>query len=233
MDRGAHLDLVKEYAAKGCIAASISYRLANVAAFPAQIHDAKCAIRYLRSHAESYGLDPDRIGVVGFSAGGHIAALLGTSVGVAELEGDGGWPGVSSRVHAVVDYFGPSDFPSWGAMRDYPWSNDPNDGLLMLLGGAITDRMEMARMASPVTYVSKDASPFLLIHGSKDAVVPFTQSEILRDALNKVGVEAELMTIEDGDHSDELFWVANPRKREVEFLRRILVMSTDGADRSK
>jgi len=224
----ANLDnWLKGYAAAGCVAASISYRFSNVAPFPAQINDAKCAIRYLRAHAKKYFLDPDRIGVMGQSAGGHIAGLLGTTGGVKELEGSGGWPGVSSRVQAVVCYFAPSDFPDWGKMPGYDtWGHDTKSGMFMLLGGAITDRPEMAAKASPITYVTNDDPPFMLIHGTKDSIVPYRQSELLRDALKKGGVEAELVTIEGANHSYDGFWEAKPWEKEVEFLGRILKMET-------
>ncbi len=131
-------------------------------------------------------------------------------------------------MHAVVDYFGPSDFPSWGKMPSYAsWGNNPKDSIYQLLGGAIPDRQEMARKASPVTYVSKDDPPFLLIHGTDDKIVPYAQSEILLKALSEAGVDAELVTIKDAGHADGRFWAAKPGGQEAAFLNRVLRMGVE------
>ncbi len=139
--------------------ATINYRLSGEAIWPAQIHDSKAAIRWLRANAAKYGLDPDRIGVIGASAGGHLAAMLGTGGGVAALEGDvGTHTDVSSRVKCVVDQFGPSDLP---AMGDYPGRidhNAPDSPESELIGGALPANKDKARAASPITYVSRDDS---------------------------------------------------------------------------
>jgi acetyl esterase/lipase len=211
------------YAEAGYFSASVGYRLSPEAAFPAQIHDCKCAIRFLRGHAKRFALDPGRIGVVGWSAGGHLAALLGTSGGVRELEGDGGWPGVSSRVQAVCDYFGPADFTDWMTGHEWgAWNEDAKRAVLGLFGDARRNRPAAARMASPVTYASKDDPPFLIIHGTADPIVPFRQSELLREALRKAGVEAGLVTVEGAGHGDASFWAAKPWEPEAAFFARVL-----------
>jgi acetyl esterase/lipase len=159
------------------VGASIGYRLSGDATWPSQIHDCKAAVRWLRAHAEEYGIDSDRIGVMGTSAGGHLVALLGTSGDVAEVEGDlGEYDAVSSRVTCVVDYFGPADLLTMG---DYPSQidhNAANSPESRLLGGAVQEVAERAREASGVTYVTADDPPFLILHGTEDMIVPFHQS---------------------------------------------------------
>lgn len=181
--------------------ATIGYRLSSEATWPAQAHDCKAAIRWLRANAEKYGIDPDRIGVMGSSAGGHLVAMLGTSGGVGSLEGDlGPHKGVSSRVRCVVDKYGPSDLL---AMGDYPSRQDhnsPKSPESRLVGGAVQERREEARSASPVSYVSKDDPPFLIFHGDKDPLVPYNQSERLHEALGKAGVPSLFVKVEGGGH---------------------------------
>jgi acetyl esterase/lipase len=184
---------------KGYAVASINYRLSQHAIFPAQIEDCKAAIRWLRANAGKYGYDPDRIGVWGASAGGHLVALLGTTGDLKELE-VGPNAGVSSRVQAVCDFFGPTDFTR---MSNFPstMAHDAADSPeSKLLGGPIQENKDKARRANPITYVTKDDPPFLIVHGDKDPLVPHNQSEILYDALKKAGVEATLYTVQGGGH---------------------------------
>ena len=143
-----------------------------------------------------YGGDSNKIVVAGSSAGGHLVALLGTSGDVAELEGDlGDWGEKSSRVNGVINFFGPSNFTSMGG-----WHNNPDSPESILLGGPVQENMDTARSASPITYVTKDDPPFLTIHGTNDALVPFEQSVELTDSLQKAGVLARLIPIQDGGH---------------------------------
>jgi len=183
------------FAAKGYFTINIEYRLSTEATFPAQIHDCKAAIRWLRANAEKYNINPDRIGVWGLSAGGHLAALLGTSGDVPELEGEGGYEGFSSRVQAVVDWFGPTDISKIGGGH-----NNLNSPLCMLVGGPLDEKADLVKMANPITYVTPDDPPFLIIHGENDHVVPFSQSVLLYNALRKAGVEATLIRVENADH---------------------------------
>lgn len=188
---------------------SIGYRLSGEAIWPAQIHDCKAAIRWLRANAEKYGIDADRIGVMGSSAGGHLVAMLGTSGAVENLEGRiGDHVGVSSRVTCVVDEYGPTNFLT---MNDYPGRMDhlaADSPESQLLGRPITKVPELVREASPVTYVSKDDPPFLIIHGTKDPLVPYQQSVVFEKALRDAGVSVILQRMENGEHggfrSDEL-----------------------------
>lgn len=180
----------------GYAVASVGYRLTDEARWPAQIHDCKAAIRWLRAHAAAYGLDPERIGVIGPSAGGHLVAMLGTSGGVADLEGDlGDHDDADSRVACVVDLFGPSDLLAMGGQHDRPGSPEA-----LLVGGPVQEHQDAARSASPVTHVSRDDPPFLLIHGTADPVVPFNQSQILHDALRGAGVPSTLVPVDGGGH---------------------------------
>jgi uncharacterized sulfatase len=179
---------------------TIGYRLSREATWPAQIHDCKAAIRWVRSHAPKYRLDPDRIGVMGPSAGGHLVALLGTSGGVMALEGElGEYRSTSSRVSCVVDEFGPSELLALGrsAGLDHDSPNSPES---RLVGGPVQERKVVARSASPVNYATPDDPPFLIVHGTADPLVPFDQSKRLHDALRRVGVEALLIQVIEGGH---------------------------------
>lgn len=185
---------------RGYAVASISYRLSHEAIFPAQIHDCKASVRWLRANAQRYNLDPDRFGAWGPSAGGHLVALLGTSGGVAELEGDEGNLGHSSRVQAVCDYFGPTDLL---AMRNFPCRidrDDPDCPEARLIGGGLAENPDQVRLANPITYVTPGDPPFLIVHGDQDDVVPINQSELLYQALKRSGVEVTFHTIEGAGH---------------------------------
>jgi acetyl esterase/lipase len=182
---------------------SINYRLSQVAQFPAQIQDCKAAIRWVRAHADQYHFDADHVGIWGDSAGGHLVALLGTTAGNKELEGDEGNAEFSSRVQAVCDYYGPADFLTINkqAPPDTAIHHDePNSPEAKLIGGAIPDNQEKAKAASPVFYVTADAAPFLIMHGDIDKLVPLAQSIELRDALQKSKVEASLYIIGGQGH---------------------------------
>lgn len=185
-------------AGRGYFGATIEYRLSGEAPFPAQIEDCKAAIRFLRSKAKDYGIDPDRIGVWGPSAGGHLVALLGTSGDVKELEGKGGSAESSSRVQAVVDWFGPTDFLKMGKNKiDHDAANSPES---LLVGGPIQENKEKVAAANPITYVTKDDPPFLIMHGDKDDLVPLGQSELLHAALQKAGVDSKLHVVRGAGH---------------------------------
>jgi acetyl esterase/lipase len=177
---------------------SVGYRLSGEAQWPAQIHDCKAAIRWIRAQAGTYGLDPERIGVWGASAGGHLVSLLGTSGGVAELEGDlGPHTSQSSRVACVVNFFGPEDFftlipqPGWG---------QPVGAVGALFGGSLNDKAALARAASPVTHVSPDDPAFFTAHGTKDPLVPYAQAIQIDAALKKVGVPSLVMEMAGAGH---------------------------------
>lgn len=178
--------------AGGYIAIAVSYRLAPQYPFPAMIKDVKCAVRYLRAHAAEYNLDPDRIGVRGASAGGHLAALLATADESA-LWDVGEYADYSSRVQAAVNMFGPAD------LADASFAATLGRlGPLLFGTSDLTDAL--LRSASPLTYVSADDAPMLLIHGDRDTLVPLKQSSLLYAALTAAGVPAELIVVQGGEH---------------------------------
>lgn len=181
--------------------ASINYRLSQVATFPAQVYDCKAAIRFLRANAGRYGFDPERIGVWGSSAGGHLSALLGTSGDIANLEGDvGAYLDQSSRVQAVCDYYGPTDFVALLEQQSRLDRVSLRSPEALLLGGTIAENPERAQAASPITYVSFDDPPFLIIHGDADPTVPIGQSELLHAALLSAGVQSLFHVVEGAGH---------------------------------
>ena len=204
--------------AKGYAVASINYRLSQHAVFPAQIEDCKAAIRWLRANAAKYHLDANHVGVWGGSAGGHLVALLGTTGGVKELEGKGGNLDQSSRVQCVVDWFGPTDFVSW----DPNFNKTVYSMITHLLGDTASENKEKARKASPLFYVSKDAAPFLIVHGDQDNLVPLAQSEALADALKKAGVEVKLVVVKGNGHGGPGFNSPENRKLIEDFFAKHL-----------
>jgi acetyl esterase/lipase len=193
------------FAQAGYFCATVEYRLSQEALFPAQIHDCKCAIRFLRAHAKQYSLDPDRIGVWGSSAGGHLVSLLGTGGDVKELEGEGGWPEFSSRVQAVCNWYGPSDLIHIGDAPSRIDRSSPNCPEARLIGGSLMQNREKAAAASPVTYVTEDDPPFLIMHGEFDETVPLDQSRRLSLALKKAGIDYRFYIIKDAGHGGPKF----------------------------
>ncbi|SFF87503.1 alpha/beta hydrolase [Blastococcus tunisiensis] len=195
--------LFDELLAAGLAVATIEYRHAREARFPAQLHDAKAAVRWLRHHADRLGLDPARVGIGGESAGGHLAALVGLTAHRPDLEGDVGVVGPSSAVDAVLDWYGVAsaetmpevDLPPEVAARLSPADLVPP--LEVLLDGA--DAATRAAV-SPVAHVRPGAPPFLLVHGTADPVVPYAQSEVLAEALVAVGADVQLVPVPDAGH---------------------------------
>lgn len=179
---------------RGYVVASANYRLAPTHRWPAHIEDAGCAVRFLRSQAEAYGIDPGRIGVWGTSAGGHLAALLGTADASADFEGEGEHAGFSSRVRAVVDFYGPADLTdAEGWPQGQPFVLDLVFGTSDLASAALA-------MASPTTHVTPDDPPFLILHGERDRLVPVRQSELLFQRLAAASVPVELVVVENARH---------------------------------
>jgi acetyl esterase/lipase len=189
------------YLAEGYAVASINYRLSQHAKFPAQIQDCKAAVRWLRAHAAEYRLAADRFAAWGSSAGGHLAALLGTSGETREFD-VGAHLDQSSRVQAVVDYFGPTDFLQMDAHRlPHGMRHDPADSPESeLIGGPIQENKAMTARANPITYLTSNAPPFLIVHGDQDPLVPHHQSELLAAALRQAGVPVTFHTVKGGGH---------------------------------
>jgi acetyl esterase/lipase len=184
----------------GYAVAHVGYRLSQEAKFPAQIHDCKAAVRWLRAKSKEYNLGPKKFVAWGSSAGGHLVALLGTSGGVAELEGNVNDLKESSRVQAVVDWFGPTDLLHIGDPESDIKHNAPDSPEAKLIGGAIMENKEKAAKASPITYVSKETPPFLIMHGDKDRTVPFNQSELLYAALKQAGTDVTFIPMKGAGH---------------------------------
>jgi acetyl esterase/lipase len=211
---------------RGYAVASIDYRLSGSAKFPALVHDAKAAVRWLRANAAQYNLKADRIVVAGESAGGYQAVMLGTSGGVAELEGTLGNPKESSRVEGVIDFFGPTALL---AMDDGASScktplvhRAPNSPESLLLGCNLDDCPDRAKAASPIAYVARDNPPFLILHGTADCQVPHSQSQRLYDALRAAGVKADLHLLPDVGHGDRRFMTPETEKLVNEFVDSVL-----------
>jgi len=186
---------------RGYVVVSIDYRLSREAVFPAQIYDCKAAIRFLRSHAREFDIDPARIGVWGCSAGGQLAALLGATNGRKDYEGAEGTPGVSSDVQAVCDWFGPSDFLQWKDLSA-PGAIAVNQ----FLGGVAANHDAAAKFASPAEQVGRSpAVPFLIMHGDQDKLVPLQQSQILYDRLRKAGAIVKFVVLPHTGHGTGWF----------------------------
>jgi acetyl esterase/lipase len=177
----------------GFMTASLSYRLSGEAPFPAAVEDCKCAIRFLRANAEKYGMDPDRIGVAGSSAGGHLAELVATVDASAGLEGHGGWQNVSSKVQAAASYYGVSDLTA-----KFPQDTVPV--IVRFFQGTEKEKPALYRKASPIFYVSKHAPPLLLVHGEEDDGVPFDQSVRMAEAYHRLGLPVEFIAVQNAGH---------------------------------
>lgn len=182
-------------ARRGYVAVSPDYRLAPKDPFPAQIEDCKAVVRWLRANAQQYRINPQRIGAFGFSAGAHLACLLGVTGKDDGLEGKGGNAEQTSTIQAVVSLFGPTDF------AQPVWSNEVRQRYLVpFLGGSAEEKADVYRRASPVTYAGKNAPPFLFVHGTADDVVPIQQSERMVEKLRQLGVSARLIAMKGEGH---------------------------------
>ena len=194
-DRHGYDGLIKQLAERGYVAATVEYRLAPKYQFPAAVYDVKAAVRWMRANAAKYHVDPNRIGVTGGSAGGHLVHFLGVTGDVKMFEGDGGNPDQSSRVACVVSYFGPSDFT-----KSYGKSVDAAEVLPLFLGGNLDQQRQRHIQSSPLYWVTPNAAPTLAIHGTKDNYVAYEQAVWIVDRLLAAGVEAELLTLDGAGH---------------------------------
>jgi len=188
------MSMIENLAARGFAAATVSYRFAPKDPFPAPLEDCKTAIRFLRAKAKEYDLDGSRVAALGFSAGGHLAALLGLTDKSAGFDGTL-YPEQSSKVNCVVDLFGPAD------LTLYAGSEGINNAFMVpLLGPAAKSGTEAHKKASPVTYVKKNAPPFLVVHGNADLIVPIIHSERLVAKLKEAGDHVEYVTVNGKGH---------------------------------
>ena len=169
------------FANRGYVVCSVSYRLVQDAPFPAAVQDVKCAVRWLRAHAGTYNIDPDQLAVLGGSAGGHLAMMVGYSSEVSELEGEGGNPGVSSRVQVVVNFYGPTDLTT-----EYARKHDVVRGFFA--DKSYEEVPDQYSLASPLTHVTADDPPTLIFQGTIDELVPVEQADVLAGKLDQLGV---------------------------------------------
>lgn len=207
--------------ANGFAVASVDFRSSQDARFPANVHDIKAAIRFLRASAGHYGYRADRIAIAGSSSGGHLAALVGTSNGNAELEGSlGDHVGESSRVQAIVSWFGASNLDTILA-QSTPFGLDVRVPALKLMLGALPDEVPaLARLASPVNHVDAEDPPAILLHGNQDRQMPVNQTLELEAAYRRAGPGVETLIIDGAGHGGAAFETGDAAERVIAFLRR-------------
>jgi len=206
----------------GYSVASISYRLTDKAVFPAQIHDCKGAVRWLRANKSKYGYSTEKIGVAGSSAGGMLAALMGTSGDVKELEGTvGGNHEESSRVNAVIDLYGATDFILRSKTQPHR-ANDPGSVVHLLLGGGADKKVELAKLASAAYHVTSDDPPFLVFHGDKDNTVLPDQSFKIQEVYKAANLPLDLNIIQGAGHGGKQFFSSENKKKMSDFLEKHL-----------
>ena len=206
----------------GYSVASISYRLSQVAKFPAQLHDCKGAIRWLRANSSKYGFETNDIIVAGSSAGGHLAALVGTTSGNERLEGEvGGNLTQPSSVSAIIDYYGPTDFILRSKTQPSR-ANEVGSVVYNLLGGGADKKVKLAKLASAAHHVTKDDPPLLIFHGDKDTTVLIDQSEAIIKAYKSKGLSVRMNVLPGKKHGGAVFYHGENRKRVLEFLEEVL-----------
>ena len=212
-----YIDWLPEH---GYTVASISYRYSSVAKFPAQLHDCKGAVRWLRANAEKYGYNPKKIFVAGSSAGGHLTALMATTSENKELEGAvGGNLKFSSVIQGAVVYYGATDFILRSKTQPSR-ANAKGSVVYDLLGGGAHEKIKAAKLASACYHVSKNDAPLLIFHGSKDKTVLIDQSETIKLKYDKVGVLAEFYTIKEAGHGGQIYYNGENAKRLLRFLKK-------------
>ena len=205
--------------AQGYAVANLDYRLSQHAIFPAQIEDCKSAIRWLRAHAAEYGYDPKCVGVWGGSAGGHLTAMLAATGNVKDFD-VGENLDQSSAIQCGVDVFGPTDLVDWTPPSPNPLvqTTGAESLLVRLLGGTAAEKPELAKRASPVTWVTKDCAPLFIMHGTVDPLVGLDQSQKLEAKMKAVGVEVTLDVVEGAGHGDGPFFAGDRPQRLLSFL---------------
>ncbi len=207
------------YAQDGIAAFSLNYRLSAVATYPAAVDDCVAAMRFLRTEADRFNINPDRVAVKGNSAGAHLALMMAFLEPQEDDVNTAGQP-ISNRVVCVVSQSGPTDFTALDDMKT-------ERALVAFMGGPYEENQEAYHQASPVTHVSADDPPALLLHGAVDRHVPYTQATILRDRMEEIGVPVELITIEGGGHGGfrggDPEAIAAARDRAAEFIREHLL----------
>ena len=215
-DMGYMKQTIAELINQGYALASIDYRFSTQAVFPAQMLDCNAAISYLYDHAEEFGFDRERFALMGFSAGGHLASMVGLSKN--NSVDSFFMPGTSKSFDfkAVVDFYGPAD------LTLFPGANEPKSPEGLLIGAAPLDRPDLAKAASPVSYVDENDPPFLIIHGEKDDLVSPRQSHLLSSWLSVKGVPNEMIVVDGAPHFGAMFDADEIRIKVLEFLKKEL-----------
>lgn len=208
----------------GFAIASVDYRLSPEAPFPANVHDIKAAIRFLRAHAEKWSLATDRIAIAGSSAGGHLAALIGLTNGHPELEGKiGDHPGQKSDIAAVVSFYGASNLTTILSQSTAHGLKVRVPALTLLFGGPVEEKTTLARLASPVFHIDRADPPVLLIHGDQDPQMPIEQSRELAEACRQAGVSVRFDIVKGGAHGGQGFYTGAQLDTVAGFLRNALL----------
>ena len=217
MDKAAHLAYLGTLAQEGFVVASVEYRTSNEGTHPMQLCDIKAAIRYLRAYAKRYRINSEKFGVMGESAGGYLTCM-------AALDQDkkldtGEYLEYSSQVQAACPWYPPTD-ASHFPYDDVEKAAMSSESLLM--GFNVMTHPQEAYENSPVSKVTPDAPPFLLIHGTKDSTVPFSQSEELYDALEAAGCDVTLLALDGAEHADLMFFQDEVWQQIIAFFKRTL-----------
>ncbi|MGR3809734.1 alpha/beta hydrolase fold domain-containing protein [Jiulongibacter sp. NS-SX5] len=203
-----NLPQLADFAKRGFVIAVVEYRPSTVSAFPAQLLDAKTAIKFIRKNAAEFGIDDKNIFIWGDSSGGHTALMVNLTQGINELDSET-YPEFSSEVNAVVDFYGPTDISQMNyepSIMDHIGKSTPEG---MLIGGKnVHENMDLASKTNPINYISKEkkAAPTLIFHGSKDRLVPFHQSVLLADKLKSEGYQYTFYKLKEADHGSGEFW---------------------------
>jgi len=213
-------------AANGYVVVSVEYRPSSIGKFPSQVQDAKTAIRFMRKNAIQYHVDTNNIFIWGGSSGGHTAMFVGFTQGNKDIDTDD-YNEFSDKVNAVINFFGPSELVK---MCDYPsilnhaLATSP-EGLL--IGGSVFENPELARKASPVYYITRDAVPVFIAHGDMDMTVPLNQSDLVTEELDKAGVEYEYYCLIGAEHGTWEFWTNEMLKKMLAFIRKYTIKNND------
>ena len=221
--QGSKASVPLGFVRNGIATASVDYRLSPEARFPGMIHDIKAAVRFLRARAGEYGYRTDRIAIAGDSAGGHLAALVGVSNGVAALEGTvGAHTTQSSNIQAIVDYYGATNLTTI-LSQSTPLGLDVRRPALELLLGALPDKApELATLASVVSHVDASDPALLIFHGDRDPQMPINQSHELEGVYEKSKLDVEMIVVHGSGHGGSEFYEGTHLDRAVSFLRRTL-----------
>jgi acetyl esterase/lipase len=220
---GSKENVPMSFVKQGIATASIDFRQSTEARFPAQVHDIKAAIRFLRANALGYGYRSGKIAIAGDSSGGHLAALVGVTNGHPQLEGHiGSEPGQSSAVQAIVVYYGASNLTTILAQSTPFGLTVRRPALERLLGALPEQARELAVLASPVTHVDRNDPPLLLLHGDQDPQMPVNQALELQGAYEKLGLDVHLDVVHGAAHGGDVFFAPEHLKPVLEFLERTI-----------